>query len=949
MGRTSILYGGRKAHFLLLITAVCLFAVSESVFAAVPAFPGAEGSGRWATGGRGGDIYEVNNLTNDANIGSGSIVDAVSEPNRTIVFTVSGTIELNGVILEPKSNTTIAGQTAPGDGICIKGRIHIRSFVHDIIIRYIRVRVDAGGANASGDAVDIDEGSNIIIDHVTASYSLDEGISCQEDSNDVTVQWCIISEALTYQSHSYGSLIRGQYGQEKTYHHNLYAHNNSRNPRPGTYLPQANDPEGLHFDFRNNVAYNWKSSVSGYNDDGSGSNVLGVSRYNFIGNAFIPGPESTSTSTKQAFRERCKVAYGYFADNSYDGVVSSDPWKIVKFDSGYMTSTDIAAYKARSYLLPMEPVNTTWPDQAKYNVLANAGASFPKRDIIDTRIVNDVINKTGSSIRDMNYQPEGGWPMLNSLPAPADTDHDGMPDTWETTYGLNLNDANDRNNYDLYTGYTNLEVYLNSLLGFDVTPPSARPQVVWTQRYNGTANNSDYAKDIAVDSTGNVIVTGYAKNTGTNYDFATIKYTPDGSIIWTNTYNRSSSNSDYAMALAVDANSNVIVAGYGYIAATGYDGIIIKYAPGGSQLWTAAYNYSNDRFYDVATDANGNIYAVGRSGDDALLVKYTPDGNLAWARTYNGSANNYDSFYQLALDANGNVYACGESAELYTDQDCLTAKYSPDGVRLWVQTYDGPANGWDLLEAITLDSTGNVYVAGSIETETDSNYVTIKYSPDGDSLWTAFYGGGEYGWDEAYAITVDSGGDAVVTGYSEGAASPSDIATVKYNSATGSEIWAKRYAGAGNFTDFAEAIATDNSGNVYVHGRSVEVNSTDYVTICYQSDGTELWKMNYDGPAMLTDIGNAMVLDGNSVYVTGYSMNSAGNYDYATVKYTTTPVNPCPAPPAGDLNGDCQVDFSDFLLMADSYDGSTGSWLILKDIADTWLECGLTNPADCWQ
>lgn len=481
------------------------------------------------------------------------------------------------------------------------------------------------------------------------------------------------------------------------------------------------------------------------------------------------------------------------------------------------------------------------------------------------------------------------------------------------------------------------------------------PQTIWTQRYNDTANNSDYAKDIAVDSTGNVIVTGFAKNTGTSYDFVTIKYTPDGNTVWTNTYNRSSSSPDYAKALAADANSNVIVAGYGYIAATGYDGIIVKYAPGGSRLWTAVYNYSaasDDRFYDVATDANGNIYAVGRSNDDALLVKYTPDGSLAWTRTCRGSKyydSYYNSFYQLAVDANGDVYACGESAELYTGQDCLTAKYSPDGTLLWVQTYNGPVDGWDLLEAIALDSAGNVYVAGSVETETDSNYVTIKYSPDGNSLWTAFYGGVESGWDEAYAITVDSGGNIVVTGYSEGAASPSDIATVKYNSATGSEVWAKRYTGAGNFTDFAEAIAADSSGNVYVHGRSYEVNSTDYVTICYQSDGTERWKMNYDGPAMLTDIGNAMALDGNSVYVTGYSMNSAGNYDYATVKYTATPVNPCPAPPAGDLNDDCQVDFFDFALMAGIYDGSTGNWLIIKDIADTWLNCGLANQDNCWQ
>ena len=450
---------------------------------------------------------------------------------------------------------------------------------------------------------------------------------------------------------------------------------------------------------------------------------------------------------------------------------------------------------------------------------------------------------------------------------------------------------------------------------------AAAPTVSWTARHNGTANNADYAKDIALDSAGNVYVTGYAKNTSTNYDFATIKYTPDGNIVWTKTYNRSSSNPDYARAMAVDANSNIIVAGFGYITATGYDGIVVKYDSSGNQLWAKAYNYSgrsDDRFYDVAADANGNIYAIGRTSSNCLTVKYTPDGSTAWVKTYNGAANGQDILYKLAIDSNGNVCACGESTGVGTDQDCLTLKYSPGGALLWARTCNGPADGWDLLEAIALDLADNVYVTGSIETATDSDYVTIKYSPDGNSLWTAFYGGIVSGWDEAYAIALDPNANAVVTGYSQGAAN-ADVATVKYDSATGDQMWAKRYSGAGNSTDFAEAIAADSSGNVYVHGRSFEIGSTDYVTICYNSDGTENWKMNYNGPASQTDIGSAIAVKGNAVYVTGYSMSSANNYDYTTIKYTTTPTNPCPNQPAGDLNADCMVDFSDFLILANNW------------------------------
>ncbi|MDF1572018.1 MAG: T9SS type A sorting domain-containing protein [Bacteroidales bacterium] len=412
------------------------------------AFPTAEGSGRFSTGGRGGDVYAVTNLNNS---GPGSIVDAVSSGNRTIVFRVSGTIALGDVILRPKSNTTIAGQTAPGDGICIKGRIYIGS-VSDVIIRYIRVRVDAGAANSSGDAIDIAGGTNIIIDHVSASYARDEGISCQPNSNKVTVQWCIISEALTFENHGYGSLVRGDYGDEKTFHHNLYAHNQGRNPRPGNYTGSSSDPEGLHFDFRNNVVYNYGGSKAGYNAD-----KTSVSRYNFVGNAYIRGPES---SGNLAFRESSVVAYGYFRDNSMEGVVPENPWTLVGFDG--FTTAQKETYQSRSYEVSMEPVITTSPEQAKTDVLARAGASLPRRDTIDKRLVIDVLNKTGHSIATVNDQPEGGWPELYSEPAPADDDGDGMPNDWEIRNGLDKDNPDDRNTIRS-GGYTNLEIYLNSL------------------------------------------------------------------------------------------------------------------------------------------------------------------------------------------------------------------------------------------------------------------------------------------------------------------------------------------------------------------------------------------------------------------------------------------------------------------------------------------------------
>jgi len=478
---------------------------------------------------------------------------------------------------------------------------------------------------------------------------------------------------------------------------------------------------------------------------------------------------------------------------------------------------------------------------------------------------------------------------------------------------------------------------------------AAGPQIDWTARYNGQANSNDYATDMAIDLNGFVYVSGYAKNIGTNEDFVTIKYSPDGNTIWTRMYDRHDGSDDRAEAIAIDANSNIIVAGWSKLPTSlNYDGAVVKYNSAGTELWKTTYGpiASDDKFFDVAADAGGNIYVVGTINGDGLIIKYTPDGNTAWVKTYDGTGSSYDALYKVAIDGSGNIYACGETAGTGTGQDCLIVKYSPDNTLLWMDTYNGSANRWDLLKAITLDSAGNVYVTGSVETVSDSNYVTMKYSPVGSRLWTAFYTGTATGSDESRAIAVSSDGNVVVTGYSEGAASV-DAATVKYNSATGAQVWASRYNGAGNSTDYAQAIAADNFGNVYIHGTSVETGSADYLTICYDSNGAEKWKMNYNANS-LADIGSAQIIvDNNNMYVTGYSMASANNYDYVTIKYVIA--NLCPVPPAGDLNGDCQVNFLDLAVFANSYAGWETGYLTLKDIADTWLDCGLANQGDCWQ
>jgi hypothetical protein len=444
----------------------------------VPAFPGAEGFGAYAQGGRGGDVYYVTN-TNDS--GAGSLRYGISSATgpRTIVFAVSGLISLQSTLSVNKNYITIAGQTAPGDGICLRNySFGVRA--QHVIVRYIRSRLGDDSAQEA-DAITITDGAkNVIMDHCSASWSVDECFSCSTANADaidnITVQWSIISEALGYsvhtkEYHSYGSLIRGCYGAKYSYHHNLYAHNNGRNPRPGNYdsNPYTSDPLGLQFDFRNNVIYNWGGSYPSYDAD-----TVSACRMNYVGNYCKAGP---SSSYGKLYDTGSPYFKGYYAGNYWNGGIPSDPYSIIDF--GSMSSTQINNWKQ---LTPFStgPIVTQTAQDAYASVLAGAGASLA-RDSVDARIVNEVLtgtvtyygSVTGKAGIIDNESDVGGWPTYNPTTAPTDTDLDGMPNAWETAHSLNPANAADRNYYTLNADYTNLEVYLNSLVGSggDTEPP----------------------------------------------------------------------------------------------------------------------------------------------------------------------------------------------------------------------------------------------------------------------------------------------------------------------------------------------------------------------------------------------------------------------------------------------------------------------------------------------
>ncbi|WP_308992176.1 pectate lyase [Mariniflexile litorale] len=463
-----------KKYFL---TTVLVTVFTSLSWAQQLAFPTAEGYGKFTTGGRGGEVFEVTNL-NDS--GEGSLRAAVEASGpRTVVFRVSGTINLKSNLEIKKPFITIAGQTAPGDGITLRARpLIIRA--DDVIVRYIRVRL----GDESGDATDGVTSrftNNLILDHLSVSWSIDETMSVYQGTN-TTVQWCIVAESLYMSNHTKGSDhgYGGIWGSNySTFHHNLLAHHSSRNPR---FVSGAGNT-----DYRNNVVYNWgfHASYGGEVVQPKKEDKYNFTNINMVANYYKPGPATVPGKRTNRFvapwsRNKAED-YGkwYLSDNFLVGnpEISANNWK------GGVQPQDGDDYIEGLKLSepwPAMPINQQTAENAYHSVLENAGTSLPKRDTVDLRIIDEVRNgyatfegsayKTKHEVKDLSkktgiidsQENVGGWPELKSTPAPLDTDHDGMPDAWEIKNKLNPKNANDRNNIGK-DGYTMLELYLNSI------------------------------------------------------------------------------------------------------------------------------------------------------------------------------------------------------------------------------------------------------------------------------------------------------------------------------------------------------------------------------------------------------------------------------------------------------------------------------------------------------
>jgi pectate lyase len=443
----------------------------------IPAFPGAWGGGMFTVGGRGGEVIAVTNLEDR---GPGSLRAALAAKGpRTVIFRVAGTIHLESNLEIDHPYVTVAGQSAPGDGICIAGQ-SLNINTHNVILRHLRVRRGDPEGGQGSDNIGGNPIGNIIVDHCSTSWGMDENLSLyrymepQPDGSAVkhpvrnlTIQWCISSEGLNPRNHAFGGTWGGR---DSTFHHNLFASNTARNPSIG----MSGD-----FDFRNNVLFNWRHRTIDGGDE--------TSRINLINNYFKPGPATLPSMAAVIARIERRDMYSpgrawaagdwypreprrpgkwYVAGNYMHGSaeVTADNWKGMK-------STDREDDPELEFLARVNTPFEGWPvkqrtaREAFEAVLAKAGATLPRRDAVDARVVDSVRTlklATPDGIVDDPAQV-GGYPELRFDPAevPLDSDGDGMPDDWERAHGLDPHDPSDGPADADGDGYTNLEEFLN--------------------------------------------------------------------------------------------------------------------------------------------------------------------------------------------------------------------------------------------------------------------------------------------------------------------------------------------------------------------------------------------------------------------------------------------------------------------------------------------------------
>ena len=421
-------------------------------------------------------------------------------------------------------------------------------------------------------------------------------------------------------------------------------------------------------------------------------------------------------------------------------------------------------------------------------------------------------------------------------------------------------------------------------------------QLEWAARYNGSGNDWDAALAIAVDDSGNVCVTGGSLGTGTDRDYATIKYTRSGDSSWVRRFNGHENGFDVARDIAVDDSGNVYVTGTS-VAAT------IKYDKFGNELWLRRFGQFSAG-YRLLLNSTNNVVIAGESGFDFMTLKYDIGGSLLWSATFNGQANDNDRVNDMVPDCQGNIIVTGQSWGIGTQWDYLTIKYSPDGDTLWVRRYNGPAPpievSTDIGFGIAADDSGNAYVTGwSDGVSGVPQCLTIKYSPDGNTLWERrFPSGGSIGY-VGYDILNDSSGSIYVAVRANGF----EDKLLKYDR-VGNLVWSAAYPANHTFATNPPRLARDRFGNIYITSSDFVDPHTYYVVLKYDPNGNQRWEFRYRPPgnaSFTTNNAYALAVDSLLyVYVTGesYVAGTGTSYDYLTLKISQDPTS---VQPTSDL------------------------------------------------
>ena len=445
-------------------------------------------------------------------------------------------------------------------------------------------------------------------------------------------------------------------------------------------------------------------------------------------------------------------------------------------------------------------------------------------------------------------------------------------------------------------------------------------QILWTSRFDG--GDYDEPVSILVDNFGNVYVTGKSYDYVTKYDYLTIKYNPRGTLLWARRHNGSSNGNDIPSSMVVDNLGNLYVTGK--VKNYNYDFVTIKYNPNGEILWIANFDMGgNEEANDIAIDDSGYVYVIGTP---SYIVKYNSEGQQIWYLYTQGA------YKVIAIDDSGNIYGVGNYYTIYTIKcnsqgeilwwnfypivsirpatdmvlnlgniyifDCyynghdslIIIKYNSEGTFMWAKKYSTysflGASTLDIPAGIVASNSGNIYIAftGDYLGYNRGDYFVIKYNSEGEIIWTSEYSGlKNYSWDEASDIAVSNSGNIYITGRSySGRIFSWDYATIKYNSG-GDEIWVRRYGSYGD--QMATAIAVDDSENVYVTGTSFRGDGVlyyDYVTIKYSPEGELKWEKRYNGEPWWINMPIDICVDNSYVYVIGINRG-----DYTTIKYDT--------------------------------------------------------------